>query len=195
MGGSKPLKQNAIDGKKSMEPFSPAVENAKQAGMYSLLHKPLSGKNAKKQMAAAMKDKNGFKMCIRDRLEGVQFSIINRSATAIKYGDKTVNPGEEVTKITTSWNSNLKKYTAQTDERTLPYGTYGVQEISSSQGYKMTDGTEKIVVCHGADGTMSVSYTHLDVYKRQGYIFRNGYNLLIKIIETIQVVSNGKCFK
>ena len=58
MGGSKPLKQNAIDGKKSMEPFSPAVENAKQAGMYSLLHKPLSGKNAKKQMAAAMKDKN-----------------------------------------------------------------------------------------------------------------------------------------
>lgn len=87
-------------------------------------------------------------------LEGVQFSIINRSATAIKYGDKTVNPGEEVTKITTSWNSNLKKYTAQTDERTLPYGTYGVQEISSSQGYKMTDGTEKTVVCHGADGTM-----------------------------------------
>lgn len=60
MGGSKPLKQNAIDGEKSMEPFSPAVENAKQAGMYSLLHKPLSGKNAKKQMAAAMKDKNGF---------------------------------------------------------------------------------------------------------------------------------------
>ena len=50
-----------------------------------------------------------------------------------------------MTKITTSWNSNLKKYTAQTDERTLPYGTYGVQEISSSQGYKMTDGTEKIV--------------------------------------------------
>lgn len=45
MGGSKPLKQNAIDGKKSMEPFSPAVENAKQAGMYSLLHKPLSGKS------------------------------------------------------------------------------------------------------------------------------------------------------
>ena len=87
-------------------------------------------------------------------LEGVQFSIINRSVTAIKYGDKTVNPGEEVTKITTSWNSNLKKYTAQTDERTLPYGTYGVQEISSSQGYKMTDGTEKTVVCHGADGTM-----------------------------------------
>lgn len=49
MGGSKPLKQNAIDGKNQMEPFSPAVENAKQAGMYSLLHKPLSGKNAKKQ--------------------------------------------------------------------------------------------------------------------------------------------------
>lgn len=109
-------------------------------------------------------------------LEGVQFSIINRSATAIKYGDKTVNPGEEVTKITTSWNSNLKKYTAQTDERTLPYGTYGVQEISSSQGYKMTDGTEKTVVCHGADGTM---YTpDLDAnLKFPNQVFRGDYSV------------------
>ena len=54
MGGSKPRKQKENDGKKAMEPFSPAAENAKQAGMYSLLHQPLSGKEAKKKMAEAM---------------------------------------------------------------------------------------------------------------------------------------------
>lgn len=87
-------------------------------------------------------------------LEGVTFTIINRSENSIKYGDKTVKPGEEVTRLTTSWNEKLKKYTAQTAEKALPYGTYGVQEVASSQGYVMTNGDEAIVECHGADGTM-----------------------------------------
>lgn len=61
MGGSKGSKQEGMGGKQNpMEPYSPAADDAKQAGMYSLLHKPLSGKDAKKQMAAAMKGKDGF---------------------------------------------------------------------------------------------------------------------------------------
>lgn len=60
MGGNKGPKQNQSDKKDKMNPYSPAADNSKQAGMYSLLHKPLSGKDAKKQMAAAMKGKNGF---------------------------------------------------------------------------------------------------------------------------------------
>lgn len=109
-------------------------------------------------------------------LAGVQFSVINRSATSIKYGEKTVKPGEEVTKITTAWNDKLKKYTAQTEEKSLPYGTYGVQEISSSQGYVMTDGSEKTVQCHGADGTM---YTpDLDAnLKFQNQVIRGDYSV------------------
>ena len=86
-------------------------------------------------------------------LEGTQFSIINRSANAIKYEGKTVNPGEEVTKISTTWNDKEKKYTAQTGDRSLPYGTYGVKEIATSQGYMMSDGNEHTVECHGEDGT------------------------------------------
>lgn len=83
-------------------------------------------------------------------LEGTQFSIINRSANAIKYEGKTVNPGEEVTKISTTWNDKEKKYTAQTGDRSLPYG---VKEIATSQGYMMSDGNEHTVECHGEDGT------------------------------------------
>lgn len=86
-------------------------------------------------------------------LEGTQFSIINRSANAIKYEGKTINPGEEVTKISTTWNDKEKKYTAQTEDRSLPYGTYGVKEIATSQGYMISDGNEHTVECHGEDGT------------------------------------------
>lgn len=86
-------------------------------------------------------------------LGGTQFSIINRSANAIKYEGKTINPGEEVTKISTTWNDKEKKYTAQTEDRSLPYGTYGVKEIATSQGYMISDGNEHTVECHGEDGT------------------------------------------
>ena len=67
-------------------------------------------------------------------LEGTQFSIINRSANAIKYDGKTINPGEEVTKISTTWNDKEKKYTAQTGDRSLPYGTYGVERDRNKSG-------------------------------------------------------------
>ncbi|MEY8633466.1 VaFE repeat-containing surface-anchored protein [Anaerostipes hominis (ex Lee et al. 2021)] len=85
-------------------------------------------------------------------LEGTTFSIINRSTNSIHYKDKEIKPGEEVTKIKASWDKTLKKYTAQTGNKDLPYGTYGVKEIASSTGYKMSDGSEKTVVCHGEDG-------------------------------------------
>ena len=86
-------------------------------------------------------------------LEGTQFSIINRSANAIKYEGKTVNPGEEVTRISTTWNDKEKAYTAQTPDRSLPYGTYGVVEIATGQGYMVSDGKEHTVECTGEDGT------------------------------------------
>lgn len=86
-------------------------------------------------------------------LEGTQFSIINRSANAIKYEGKTVNPGEEVTRISTTWNDKEKAYTAQTPDRSLPYGTYGVVEIATGQGYMASDGKEHTVECTGEDGT------------------------------------------
>lgn len=85
-------------------------------------------------------------------LEGTTFSIINRSTNSINYRDKEIKPGEEVTQIKASWDKTLKMYTAQTGNKDLPYGTYGIREIASSSGYKMSDGSEKTVVCHGEDG-------------------------------------------
>lgn len=87
-------------------------------------------------------------------LAGTQFNVINRSASSIRYKEKDIAPGEEIMKLTTKWDEKLKKYTAQTEEKALPYGTYGVKEIASSQGYLLTDGSEKTVVCHGEDGHM-----------------------------------------
>ena len=108
-------------------------------------------------------------------LAGVEFSIINRSASAIKYGDKTIQPGEEVTKITSSWNEKLKKYTAQTEEKSLPYGTYGVKEVKSSRGYIMTDGEEKTIECHGEDGTMYTPDLNASL-KYPNQVIRGDYN-------------------
>lgn len=70
-------------------------------------------------------------------LEGTVFSLINRSSNPVTYKNKEVKPDEEVTQIKASWDKTLKKYTAQTGNKDLPYGTYGVKEIASSTGYKM----------------------------------------------------------
>lgn len=60
MGGTQPTRQNVIGSGGNMKPYSPAAENSKQAGIYSLMNQPLSGKQAKKQMAEAMKDQKGL---------------------------------------------------------------------------------------------------------------------------------------
>ena len=112
-------------------------------------------------------------------LEGTQFSIINRSQKSIHYDGKDIEPGEEVMKVSTSWNAELKKYTAQTDNKALPYGTYGVKEVKSSQGYLLTDGEERTVVCHGEDGHM---YTPDDMegLKFSNQVIRGDYNFVKK---------------
>lgn len=112
-------------------------------------------------------------------LAGVEFSVINRSSGSVSYKGKDYAPGEEIMKLTTKWNEDLKKYVAQTEDKTLPYGTYGIKEVKSSQGYLLTDGTEKAVVCHGEDGHM---YTPDDLeelnFKNQ--VIRGDYEFLKK---------------
>lgn len=100
-------------------------------------------------------------------LEGVAFSIINRSTNKVKYNGKEFAPGETVMQLTTKWNKDLKTYTAQTGNKDLSYGTYGVKEVKSSQGYLLTDGKERTVVCNGEDGHL---YTPKD---QQDLTFKN----------------------
>lgn len=100
-------------------------------------------------------------------LEGVAFDIINRSTNKVKYNGKEFAPGETVMQISTKWNKDLKTYTAQTGNKDLSYGTYGVKEVKSSQGYLLTDGKERTVDCNGEDGHL---YTPKD---QQDLTFKN----------------------
>lgn len=100
-------------------------------------------------------------------LEGVAFDIINRSTNKVKYNGKEFAPGETVMQLTTKWNKDLKTYTAQTGNKDLSFGTYGVKEVKSSQGYLLTDGKERTVVCNGEDGHL---YTPKD---QQDLTFKN----------------------
>ena len=59
MGGVHPTQAPSGSGG-GMNPYSPAADNSKQAGIYSLMNQSLSGKQAKKQMAEAMKGQKGF---------------------------------------------------------------------------------------------------------------------------------------
>lgn len=101
-------------------------------------------------------------------LEGVAFDIINRSANKVKYNGKEFAPGETVMQISTKWNKDLKTYTAQTGNKDLSYGTYGVKEVKSSQGYLLTDGKERTVICNGEDGHLYTPKNQQDLtFKNQ----------------------------
>lgn len=74
-------------------------------------------------------------------LSGVVFEITNESKSKIKYTDpetgkeKYVEPGQVVTRITTHWNEDEKKYTAETKDKALSYGTYKIREIGYRDAY------------------------------------------------------------
>ena len=72
----------------------------------------------------------------------------------IKAGENTdqnlqiVQPGDEIGKITTSWDNDKKAYIARTQIDALPYGTYKVKETKTNKYYQLTDTAERIVEVH-----------------------------------------------
>lgn len=76
-------------------------------------------------------------------LNGISFEITNKSANSVFVNGKEYKSGEVVATIVTSWNPELKAYTAQTAADTLPYGTYSIKEVSSNDSYNLTDTSER----------------------------------------------------
>lgn len=75
---------------------------------------------------------------------GAEFAVVNRSEGSIWYDankdgkhqdSEDFAPGAEVLRMTTSYDAALDAYVAKTGERALPYGTYGVVETKSPEGY------------------------------------------------------------
>ena len=70
-------------------------------------------------------------------LAGAEFTITNKSAKAVKYGDGMVEPGEVVTTITTVEKDG--KFIAETGTNDLSYGTYEVRETKVPEGYLLNE--------------------------------------------------------
>lgn len=76
-------------------------------------------------------------------LEGITFTIKNKSAHKVKVDGTEFEPNQDVKKITTHWNEKLKAYTAETAIDTLPYGTYTIRETATTDSYLLSDGAER----------------------------------------------------
>lgn len=93
-------------------------------------------------------------------LDGIEFTVTNRSAHKVLVDGEWREPGEAVATLTTAWNDEAGAYTAQTAADALPYGTYDVRETATNGSYLLTDGEPRTfevrtggeVVCASADG-------------------------------------------
>ena len=73
-------------------------------------------------------------------LDGIKFTVTNRSAHKVLVDGEWREPGEAVATLTTAWNDEAGAYTAQTAADALPYGTYDVRETATNGSYLLTDG-------------------------------------------------------
>lgn len=78
-------------------------------------------------------------------LNGVTFSIFNESLHNVLVNGKVYAPNEKVLDIQTKWDETLGKYVAQTDNDTLPYGTYRVQETGTNDTYVLDNASSRTV--------------------------------------------------
>ena len=78
-------------------------------------------------------------------LEKVQYNIINRSQHVVERGGKIYKPGDVVMTITSAWNEQKKVYEALSGN-VLPYGTYEIQEIKTSEGYLIIPWTQQFTI-------------------------------------------------
>ena len=93
-------------------------------------------------------------------LDGIEFTVTNRSAHKVLVDGEWREPGEAVATLTTAWNDEAGAYTAQTAADALPYGTYDVRETATNGSYLLTDGEPRTfeiradgdVVSASADG-------------------------------------------
>lgn len=68
-------------------------------------------------------------------LEGIEYTIWNKSQWEVLVDGTYYQPGDVITKIYTHWNEDEKAYTAEVPEDYLPYGTYDIQETKTTESY------------------------------------------------------------
>lgn len=79
-------------------------------------------------------------------LVGIEFEITNRSQHPVVVDGETFGQGEVIMSIFTDYEvrSGAIRVFATTATDTLPYGTYGIQEINTNNSYLLTDGDLRV---------------------------------------------------
>lgn len=90
-------------------------------------------------------------------LDGIEFTVTNRSAHKVLVDGEWREPGEAVATLTTAWNDEAGAYTAQTAADALPYGTYDVRETATNGSYLLTDGEPRTFEVRAAGEIVSAS--------------------------------------
>lgn len=90
-------------------------------------------------------------------LDGIEFTVTNRSAHTVLVDGEWREPGEAVATLTTAWNDEAGAYTAQTAADALPYGTYDVRETATNGSYLLTDGEPRTFEVRAAGEVVSAS--------------------------------------
>ena len=90
-------------------------------------------------------------------LDGLEFTVTNRSAHKVLVDGEWREPGEAVATLTTAWNEEAGAYTAQTAADALPYGTYDVRETATNGSYLLTDGEPRTFEVRAAGEVVSAS--------------------------------------
>lgn len=72
-------------------------------------------------------------------LEGIEFTITNRSEHGVVVAGEYYGVDAVVMKIYTAWDEEQQAYTAQTPSDALPYGTYEVAETATNESYLLSD--------------------------------------------------------
>ena len=90
-------------------------------------------------------------------LDGIEFTVTNRSAHKVLVDGEWREPGEAVATLTTAWNDEAGAYTAQTAANALPYGTYDVRETATNGSYLLTDGEPRTFEVRTGDEIVSAS--------------------------------------
>lgn len=101
-------------------------------------------------------------------LNGIEFTITNRSADGVYVDGTLYKSGDVVKVIKTHWNEELGAYTAETSGKALPYGDYGVKETKSNDSYLLTDSKERLVQIREDGAVVTTDENGKDlIYKNQ----------------------------
>ena len=96
---------------------------------------------------------------------GAEYQIINKSGEKISWNNVWYEADSPITTVTTKYDATAKSYSAQVDN--LPFGTYGIKEVTSSTGYNPSN----------YDKTVEINSSKVSAITDTQYVMRGGVSI------------------